>query len=44
MALDDQTNMSMWTGGSGDGLGELLNSIVGSLERIMNGGWTRWGI
>jgi hypothetical protein len=41
---ENQDDMAMWTSGSGDGLGELLNSVVGSLEKILNGGWTRWGI
>jgi hypothetical protein len=40
----NQNDMTMWTSGSGDGLGELLNGVVGSLEKILNGGWTRWGI
>lgn len=41
---EEQNDMAMWTSGSGNGLGELLNSVVGSLEKILNGGWTRWGI
>lgn len=42
--LEGQTDMAMWAGAPEDSLGELLNSVVGSLERILNGGWTRWGI
>ncbi|KAH5379788.1 hypothetical protein HBI33_150250 [Parastagonospora nodorum] len=42
--LEGQTGMAMWAGAPEDSLGELLNSVVGSLERILNGGWTRWGI
>jgi hypothetical protein len=41
---ENQNDLAMWTSGSGDGLGELLNSVVGSLEKILNGGWTHWGI
>jgi hypothetical protein len=41
---ENQNDLAIWTSGSGDGLGELLNSVVGSLEKILNGGWTHWGI
>jgi hypothetical protein len=42
--LDDQTDMAVWASAPGDGLGELLDSVVGSLERVLNRGWTGWGI
>jgi hypothetical protein len=42
--LEDQTDMAVWASAPGDGLGELLDSVVGSLERVLNRGWTGWGI
>jgi len=42
--LEGQADMAMWASAPEDSLGELLNSVVGSLERILNGGWTKWGI
>jgi hypothetical protein len=42
--LEEQTDLAIWASGPGDGLGELMDSVVGSLERILNRGWTGWGI
>jgi hypothetical protein len=42
--LEDQTDMAVWASAPGDGLGELLDGVVGSLERVLNRGWTGWGI
>ncbi|KAL5118759.1 hypothetical protein ACEQ8H_003262 [Pleosporales sp. CAS-2024a] len=39
---DNQDMLSMWAGISEKSHGELLNSVVGSIERILNGGTTRW--
>jgi hypothetical protein len=33
-----------WPSGPGDGLGELMDSVIGSLERVLKGGWEGWGI
>jgi hypothetical protein len=44
VSLEDEGDIAIWANKSGEGLGELLNSIVGSLERILNRGWTGWGI
>jgi hypothetical protein len=43
-ALENQTDMAVWASAPGDGLGELLDSVVGSLERVLNRGWTGWSI
>ncbi|KAH7082704.1 hypothetical protein BKA63DRAFT_136643 [Paraphoma chrysanthemicola] len=43
-SLDDQIGLAAWAIRPGEGLGELLDSIVGSLERILNRGWSGWGI
>jgi hypothetical protein len=40
VTLDEE---AIWTNGPGDGLGELMDSVVGSLERLLNRGWTEWG-
>lgn len=32
-----------WPFAPGDGLGELLDSMVGSIERILGHGWNGWG-
>ncbi|KAH8712092.1 hypothetical protein GQ44DRAFT_776288 [Phaeosphaeriaceae sp. PMI808] len=42
--LDNQTDMAVWASSPGEGLGELLDSVVGSLERILNRGWSGWGV
>lgn len=41
---DEHGDLAMWAARPGDGLGELLDCIVGSLERILNKGWSGWGI
>lgn len=41
---DEHGDLAMWAMRPGDGLGELLDSVVGSLERILNRGWSGWGI
>jgi hypothetical protein len=33
-----------WDSASGDGLGELLDSVTGSLEKMLEKGWGGWGI
>lgn len=35
---------SAGTGRGGDGLGELLDGVVGVLEKIMGRGWEGWGV
>jgi hypothetical protein len=42
--IEDQSSMGVWASRPGEGLGELLDSVVGSLERVLNRGWTGWGI
>jgi hypothetical protein len=43
-SLEDQIGLAAWAITPSRGLGELLDSVVGSLERILNRGWTGWGI
>jgi hypothetical protein len=42
--LEDDNDMTVWASAPGEGLGELLDSVVGSLERVLNRGWGGWGI
>ena len=35
---------SAGTGRGGDGLGELLDGVIGVLEKIMRSGWEGWGV
>jgi hypothetical protein len=42
--LEEQSGMAVWSSRPGEGLGELLDSIVGSLERVLNRGWSGWGL
>jgi hypothetical protein len=42
--LEDGNDMAVWASAPGDGLGELLDGVVGSLERVLNRGWGNWGI
>lgn len=42
--LEDHDDLAIWPTRPGDGFGELLDSVVGSLERILSGGWAKWGI
>jgi hypothetical protein len=32
------------TGRGGDGLGEVLDGVVTTIEKIVNRGWGGWGI
>jgi hypothetical protein len=41
---EDQGGVDGWTSGPGEGHGELLDGVIGSLERLLNHGWTEWGI
>jgi hypothetical protein len=43
-ALDDAGDMAVWASAPGAGLGELLDGVVGCLERVLNRGWVGWGI
>lgn len=43
-ALRNQGGLAVWAGRTGESLGELLDSVVGSLERVLNHGWAGWGI
>lgn len=43
-SADSQTDGDLWANRPGEGLGELLDSVVGSLERILKRDWTEWGI
>lgn len=43
-SLDDQTSAGGWTNISVKGHGELLDSAIGSLERLLNRGWSDWGV
>jgi hypothetical protein len=36
--------MAVWASAPGAGLGELLDGVVGCLERVLNRGWVGWGI
>ncbi|CAN9273171.1 unnamed protein product [Alternaria alternata] len=43
--LEDQSGAAdTWINKSGDGLGELLEGVIGSIERILKKGWSDWGI
>jgi hypothetical protein len=43
--LEDQSGAAdTWINKSGDRLGELLEGVVGSIERILKKGWSDWGI
>ncbi|OAL45671.1 hypothetical protein IQ07DRAFT_215202 [Pyrenochaeta sp. DS3sAY3a] len=43
--LDDQSGVAdAWFNKPGEGLGELLEGVTGSLERVLNRGWSGWGI
>lgn len=42
--IENQSGVSVWASRPGEGLGELMDSVVGSLERVLNRGWTGWGI
>jgi hypothetical protein len=44
VTFDEEAEMAIWTSGPRDGLGELMDSVVGSLERVLLRGWTGWGI
>lgn len=45
VSLEDQSGMAdAWTARPGEGLGELLDGVTGSLERILGKGWSGWGI
>lgn len=45
VSLEDQSSMAdAWTCRPGEGLGELLDGVTGSIERILTRGWTEWGI
>ena len=35
---------SAGTGRGGDGFGELLDGVIGVLEKIMGRGWEGWGV
>ena len=41
---EEQSGMAVWSSRPGEGLGELLDSVVGSLERVLNRGWSGWGL
>ncbi|KAF2024308.1 hypothetical protein EK21DRAFT_104758 [Setomelanomma holmii] len=43
-SFDDDVGLAAWAIRPGEGLGELLDSVVGSLERILNRPWSGWGI
>jgi hypothetical protein len=43
-SVEDQGGADGWTGGSSDGNGELVDGVIGSLERLLTHGWTEWGI
>jgi hypothetical protein len=43
--LEDQSGAAdTWVSQPGDGLGELLEGVIGSIERILKKGWGDWGI
>ncbi|KAF1848826.1 uncharacterized protein K460DRAFT_404092 [Cucurbitaria berberidis CBS 394.84] len=45
VSLEDQNGLADdWTCTPGESLGELLDSVTGSLERILARGWNKWGI
>ncbi|CAO2650049.1 Nn.00g013410.m01.CDS01 [Neocucurbitaria sp. VM-36] len=45
VSLEDQSGMAdAWRCRPGEGLGELLDGVTGSLEKILTRGWTGWGI
>ncbi|KAL6161437.1 hypothetical protein ACJQWK_08714 [Exserohilum turcicum] len=45
VSLEDQHVASdTWPSQPGESLGELLDGVVGSLERILSRGWSGWGI
>jgi hypothetical protein len=43
-AIDDQVGADGWTGRPMEGHGELADSAIGCLERLLNRGWSDWGI
>jgi len=42
VSLEDQSGAA--ADASGEGLGELLEGVVGSIETILKKGWGDWGI
>ena len=45
MSLEDTSGAAnAWAARPGEGLGELLDGVTGSLERILGRGWGGWGI
>jgi len=43
--LENQNGAAdVWANKSSDGLGELLEGVIGSIERILKKGWGDWGI
>ena len=43
VSLEDQSGCAA-ADASGEGLGELLEGVVGSIETILEKGWGEWGI
>lgn len=43
-SMDDQVGADGWTGRPVEGHGELVDSAIGSLERLLNRRWSDWGI